>query len=300
MPDFMCLLPFHFMNSSILVEAWFAALSIEERRELIEWPPFVDTSSTHSLHISRIWSFADIPTDLWTRTASGSSGRKLPVLQLHPNIEHIYSLLQRAIRCDNIRVKWRVRYQTLLDAAAGTEHQLLLKRLILSLIFGDVRDVIGHRPPGTIMPYNITSTVDEVLCVPVCRLDFSISTLSGHSLPARGPFPRMPAQFIFEHVRSQMTAYRDVITRSNPDDGLRLAHDAMAEQALVWAREWIESTRDESCMDPAFFPPLERPAPHPPENVVVLFPAPRPGLAFSDDEEDAELPVSSSSSDDMH
>ena len=110
----------------------------------------------------------------------------------------------------------------------------------------------------------------------------------------------MPAQFIFEHVRSQMTAYRDVITRSNPDDGLRLAHDAMAEQATVWAREWIESTRDESCMDPAFFPPLDRPAPHPPENVDLLFPAPRPGLAFSDDEEDAELPVSSSSSDDMH
>ena len=305
MPDFVYLLPFHFMNSSILVEAWFAAPSIEERRNLIEWPPFVDTSSTYSLPISRIWSFAEIPADLWTRTASGAAGRKLPVLQLHPNIEHIYSLLQRAIQYDNIRVKWRVRYQTLLDAAATSTHRRIefpafQKRLILSLILGDVRDVIGYRPPGTIMPYNITSTVDEVLCVPVCRRDISISTLSGHSLPARGPFPRMPAQFIFERVRTQITAYRDVITRSPPDDGLRLAHDAMAEQATVWAREWIESTRDESCMDPAFFPLLDRPAPHPPENVDLLFPAPRPGLAFSDDEEDAELPVSSSSSDDMH
>jgi hypothetical protein len=74
----------------------------------------------------------------------------------------------------------------------------------------------------------------------------------------------------------------------------------MAEHAAIWAREWIESTRDVSCPDPAFFPSLELPALHAPEHIDTLFPARRSGLAFSDDEEDAALPASSSNSDDAY
>ena len=309
MPDFVYHLPFHFMNSSILVEAWFAAPSIRERRELIVWPPFVDSSSKHSLPISRVWSFEEIPQDLVTRTRSGA-GNRVPRLQLHPNLEHIFLLLQNAIRYDNIRVKWRVRYQLQLQAlqsampASRVSRIEFQRRLIFSLIFGDVRDVISHQPRGTVVPYNVTSTVEDVLCVPACRRNISISTLPGFSLPAKGPFPRMPAQSVFERVRSQITAYRDVIRHhrdtSPPDDGLRLAHDAMAEHAAIWAREWIESTRDVSCPDPAFFPSLELPALHAPEHIDTLFPARRSGLAFSDDEEDAALPASSSNSDDAY
>jgi hypothetical protein len=54
----------------------------------------------------------------------------------------------------------------------------------------------------------------------------------------------------------------------------------MAEQAAIWAREWIESTRDVSCPDPAFFPPLERPAPHLPDHIDTLFPARRSGQSW--------------------
>ena len=162
MPDFVYLLPFHFLNSSILVEAWFAAPSFRERRELIIWPSFVDTSSKYSLPISRVWSFEEIPQDLWTRTRSSGAGNKLPRLQLHPTFEHIFLLLKNAIRYDNIRVKWRVRYRLQLQSATTRDSRIeFQRRLLYSLIFGDVRDVIGHQPRGTIFPYNVTSTVED-------------------------------------------------------------------------------------------------------------------------------------------
>ena len=194
MPDFVYLVPFHFLNSSILVEAWFAAPTFRERRELIDWPTYVDTSSKHRLPISRVWNYEEMPPDLYRRTGSGN--RKTPRLQLHPNLELIYSLLKKAIRHGNIRIKWRVRYQLLLNQAAAKSLACRIetqRRLFLSLIFGDVRDLVNYHPPGTIRPYDITSTVEEVLCVPACRQNITISTIPGFSLPAIGPYPRLPS-----------------------------------------------------------------------------------------------------------
>jgi ribonuclease HI len=293
-PDFVYLLPFHFLNSSILVEAWFAAPSVRERRELIVWPPFIDTSSKYRLPIDRVWSYEELDQypDLWRVTRSGSSGRSR--LQLHPNLQYIYVLLKKAIQYDNIRVKWRVRYATLLQHASTNTARIDIKRrLCFSLIFGDTRDLVNYRPPGTVCAYNITSTVEEVLCVPVCRQNITTVTIPGFSLPARGPHPRLPAQLVFERVRAQIACYREAL--ASPDGCLRLAHSAMAEQATVWAREWIESTRDPACSDPAYFPTLERPATHPPDDVDMLFPAIQQGHAFFEDGEDA-VPSSGPSS----
>jgi len=294
MPDFVYLLPFHFLNSSILVEAWFAAPSVRERRELIVWPPFLDTSSKYRLPIDRVWSYEELDQypDLWRRARSGSAGRVR--LQLHPNLQYIYVLLKKAIRYDNIRVTWRVRYATLLQTAASKEARIDIKRrLCFSLIFGDTRDLVNYRPPGTVCAYNITSSVEEVLCVPVCRQNISTVMIPGFSLPARGPHPRLPAQLVYERVRAQIACYREAL--ASPDGNLRLAHDAMAEQASIWAREWIESTRDPACPDPAYFPALERPATHPPDDVDALFPALQLGRAFFEDGEDAVLSSGTSS-----
>jgi hypothetical protein len=298
MPDFVYLLPFHFLNSSIMVEAWFAAPSIRERRQLIVWPPFIDTSSKYSLPIDRVWSFEelDLYPDIWRRTRSGSAGRIR--LQLHPNLQYIYVLLKKAIRHDNIRIKWRQRYAILLQSAVTTQARIDMKRrLCFSLIFGDTRDLVNYRPPGTVFAYNVTSTVEEVSCVPVCRQNISTAMIPGFSLPARGPHPRLPAQSVFERVRAQIACYREAL--APPDGCLRLAHTAMAEQATIWAREWIESTRDPACPDPAYFPTLERPATHPPDDVDSLFPAlQRDRVLFEDGEDAALSPGTSSDSED--
>jgi hypothetical protein len=300
MPDFVYLVPFHFLNSSILVEAWFAAPTFRERRELIDWPTYVDTSSKHRLPISRVWSYEEMPPDLYRRTGSGN--RKTPRLQLHPNLELIYSLLKKAIRHGNIRIKWRVRYQVLLTQAAAKSLACRIetqRRLFLSLIFGDVRDLVNYHPPGTILPYDVTSTVEEVLCVPVCRQNITISTIPGFSLPAIGPYPRLPSHSFYERVRDQIAVYRGVLSASPPLNRISLANSAMAEHALIWARELIESTRDPACPDPAFFPSLEQPATHPPDDVDMLFPALERGRAmFEDDEDDgaADINIGTSSS----
>jgi hypothetical protein len=146
---------------------------------------------------------------------------------------------------------------------------------------------------GSAAPVCITSSVEEVLCVPVCRQNISTVMIPGFSLPARGPHPRLPAQLVYERVRAQIACYREAL--ASPDGNLRLAHDAMAEQASIWAREWIESTRDPACPDPAYFPALERPATHPPDDVDALFPALQHGRAFFEDGEDAVLSSGTSS-----
>jgi ribonuclease HI len=299
MPDFVYSLPFDFLNSSILVEAWFAAPSLRERRELITWPPFIDTSSKYNLPIDRVWSYEELGTraDLWRRTGSGNC--KTPRLQLHPNLQYIYVLLRQAIRHDNVRVKWRVRYSLILQKASSTSSKFeIRRRLLISLILGDTRDLLNYQPPGTVFPYNVTSTVEEVLCVPVCRQSISISTLPGFSLPPRGPHPRLPSQSVFERVRSQIASHR--ATLAAPGGCLHLATTAMAEQATIWAREWIESTRDSICPDPAYFPPLERPATHPPDDVDTLFPALQRDRPFFEDGEDAAPSPGSSSQNSEH
>jgi hypothetical protein len=282
-------LPFDFLNSSILVEAWFAAPSLRERRDLIQWPPFIDTSSKYHLPIDRVWSYEELGTraDLWRRTGSGNC--KTPRLQLHPNLQSIYVLLRQAIRHDNVRVKWRVRYSLLLQQASSISIKFdIQRRLLFSLILGDTRDLINYQPRGTVFPYNVTSTVDEILCVPVCRQNIIVSTIPGFSLPPRGPYPRLPSQSVFERVRSQIASHRAALAAAPP-------YTAMAEQAAIWAREWIGSTRDSSCPDHAYFPPLERPAMHPPDDVDTLFPALQRDRPFFEDGEDAALSSGSSS-----
>jgi hypothetical protein len=257
MPDFVYFLPFHFLNSSILVEAWFAAPSVRERRELIVWPPFIDPSSKCRLPVDRVWSYEELDQypDLWRVTLSGSSGSAGRFhLQLNPNLQCINVLLKKAIRYDNIRVTWRFRNATLLQTAATKQARIDVKRrFCFSLIFG------------------ITSYVEEVLCVPVCRQNIYTVFIPGFSLAARGPHPRLPTPLVYERVRDQIACYREALASS--DGSLRLAHDVMAEQASIWAREWIESTRDPACPDPAYFPALERPATPPPDDVDSLFPA---------------------------
>jgi hypothetical protein len=154
-------------------------------------------------------------------------------------------------------------------------------------MLGDTRDLINYQPRGTVFPYNVTSTVDEVLCVPVCRQAITVSTIPGFSLPPRGPYPRLPSLSVFERVRSQIACQRAALASSG--GCLSLANSAMAEQATIWAREWIESTRDPDYADPAYFPPLERPALHPLDDVDTLFPAFELGRPFFEDGEDAVL-----------
>jgi len=57
MPDYFYDLPFHFVNSTVLVRAWFAAPSFAERRNLINWPPSIDLSGEHPLAVDRLWDF---------------------------------------------------------------------------------------------------------------------------------------------------------------------------------------------------------------------------------------------------
>ena len=94
------------------------------------------------------------------------------------------------------------------------------------------------------------------------------------------------AHSFYERVRDQIAVYRGVLSASPPPNCISLANSAMAEHALIWARELIESTRDPACPDPAFFPSLEQPATHPPDDVDVLFPAFERGRAMFEDDED--------------
>jgi hypothetical protein len=296
MPHYFNLLPFHYMNSSALVEAWFAAPTIADRRRLIDWPSHLDSSSVHRFPADRIWSFDEIPELFYRRTGFNGNGKTMtPRLQLHPNIQFIYDLIQKAINHDNIRIKWRVRFQVLISRAnSKSTKQELNRRLRLSLIFGDVRDVHDYHRPGTIRPYSITSTVEEVLCVPVGSRDIVISNVPGHSLPVRGYAPHPPHINCFDGVRSQVVAYRSAMDTAPPltppDACLLLAHTAMAEAATTWARALIDATRDPACPDPSHFPALDQPATSVSDDLDEYFPLARPVACVSEDEDANDAP----------
>ena len=293
MPSYFNLLPFHYVNSSALVEAWFAAPTVAQRRSLIDWPDTLDASSLHRFPITKIWSFDEIPEEFYRRTGGGV--KHIPRLQLHPSIQFIYDLIKKARLHENIRITWRVRFKLLLDNATSTlAKQCTRRRLILSLIFGDTRDVHNHHPPGTVRPYSITATVADITCVPVGLRDITVSHLPGHSLPVVGGDAHPPRIDCFDGVRVQVAAYRAARDTAppltTPDDLLRLAHTAMAESATVWARLIIAATRDPDCPDPSHFPTLEQPATSVSDDLDAYFPLARPVVYFSDDEDAPDAP----------
>jgi hypothetical protein len=301
MPEYFYSLPFHYVNSSVLVEAWFAAPSLAERRNLINWPSSIDLDGKHRLPVDRVWDFYEIPERLFKRVRVVGSSNKLPRLKLHPSIELIYVLIKRAILHDNIRVKWKVRHSSDLQMATSlAASQQIKRRLYLSLIVGDIHEIRNYRPPGTVLAYTHSPALEDVLCVPVCYQQRVVSHISGHSLPVRGPVPHPPRFFFFDRVRSMLAAFREIAgvrdLDAAPELGLRLAHTAMAEAATVWARELIDSTRDPAC--PAgFFPQLDRPAIAAADDADAHFPVARPAAAFSEDE-DAPVEAPPSPSDD--
>ena len=122
-----------------------------------------------------------------------------------------------------------------------------------------------------------------------------VATLKGHSRWVRTVafHPTAP-----ERVRSQIAFQRAALASLGGSPSL--ANSAMAEQATIWAREWIESTRDPDCPDPAYFPLLERPAIHHPDDVDTLFPAFQRGRPFFEDGEDAVLSSGYSSQNSEH
>jgi hypothetical protein len=314
MPDFFYSLPFHYLHSSVLAEAWFAAPSVSHRRRLIRWPSHMDAAGAYPCPITKLWEAKDIPETLYKPTRVGS-GPKTPRTALHPQLEFIYDLLKSAILSDNIRVKWRSCYSDRLEQATAKLTQgaklpqgaLHLKRqLYLSLIFGDVRDVPNYKPPESFFgyKYNFISTVDSVECIPLCYQPRVVSHIPGYSLPVRGPSPHPPRLSFYENVQAQIAAFQRGIA-SPPDPSLRLSHsdsgdrplsgndesDAsliraftpMVEAATDWARALIHLTRDPQCPDSTFFPPLEQPATAPSDDSDVHLPADRRHLILEDD-----------------
>ena len=289
MPVYFHFLPFHYMNSSVLVEAWFAAPSLAERRSLIFWPPSIDCDGVYPLRIDRLWDFYQIPEPLFKVTGGGSS--KKPCLQLHPSIQLIYDLLKQAILNDNVRVAWRARHNLDLQVAALKQAQQIKRRLYLSLIVGDLHEIRNYRPPGAVTSYTHSPAFESILCVPVCYQQRAISSIPGHSLPVRGPGPHPPRSFIYDRVHSMVAAFKGTTGVQDLDAApellLRVAHTAMAEAATVWARELIENTRDPAC--PAeYFPQLDRPAIAAPDDADDQFPVARPVAYFSEDEDNAD------------
>jgi hypothetical protein len=174
--------------------------------------------------------------------------------------------------------------------------------------------------------YNFTSTVQDVLCIPICHQNIRVAHIPGLSLPVRGPNPHSPRRSFFLGVQSQIADYRmafrladsppdlepsarhtamtDAATAAAntseaataaadaPDAATVAAVQAMVSSATTWARELIDSTRDPRGPDCHTFPTLDRPPPVPPVDVDGL--PPRSDLLPSDDDEDdAELPRSS-------
>ena len=327
-PAFFYDLPFHYfhLDSSVLVEAWFAAPTVAERRNLIEWPNYADAAGTIRCPIWKLFDFEAIPKALYTRPGSGNTkGSRFP---LHPQFEMLYNLLKNAINRGNIRVTWRPRFQILLDGAVPKtqKSQILRRQLILSLILGDVHDFPGYAPRDAVCAYNFTSTVQDVLCIPICHQNIRVAHIPGLSLPVRGQIPHTPRRSFYLGVQSQIADYRMAfrLAASPPDLEPSARHTAMADaataaantseaataaadapdaataaavQAMVfsattWARELIDSTRDPRGPDCLTFPTLDRPPPVPPVEVDGL--PPRSDLLPSDDDEDvSELPCSS-------
>ncbi len=291
MPEYFYSLPFHFVNSSVLVGAWFAAPSLAERRNLINWPPSIDLSGEYPLPVDRVWDFYEIPERLYKRV-SGEGSRKQPRLKLHPSIEFIYVLIRQAIKHDNVRVTWRARYRSDLQMASSLLDLLQIKRrLCISLIVGDLREIRNYRPPGSVAAYTHLPAFETVQFVPVCYQQRSISHISGYSLPVRGPCPHPPGSYIFDRVNSMVTAFREIAgvrdLDAAPELSLRLAHTAMADAATVWARELIDDTRDPACPHD-YFPPLDRPATAVADDADAHVPIARPAAYFSEDEDDAD------------
>ena len=302
MPSFFHELPFHYVNSSPLVEAWFAAPTAAERRGLIAWPSHADVAKTIRCPTWKLFTFEELPSAIYKRT--GSSSDRNPRAPLHPQIELIYNLLSAAIEHGNIRISWRVRYQLLLDNAPNVTAQTeLRRRLIFSLIFGDVREVPNYSPPDALLghSYTFTPTLLDVSCIPVCYQSHRISTLPGFSLPIRGPTPHPPRRSFFLGVQSQIETYKHAYLLADsrtPDlePGPRstamahaataAANKAMAEHAETWARELIESTRDPRGPARDVFPTLARPATVSSEDADTLFPLSRPEFHLSDTDDD--------------
>jgi hypothetical protein len=314
MPPFFYLLPFHYMNSSSLVEAWFAAPTALERRRLIDWPPSADANGAYPCPIWKLFHFEDIPKSLYTRPGSGSS--KGSRTALHPQIDFIYRLLKAAILNGNIRVTWRGRFRALLQDSSDSTSLLLRRQLILSLILGDVRDVDNYSPPSAIFrhSYTFTSTVENVVCVPLFYQEHHAHHIPGYSLPVLGPTPHPPRLSFYLGVKSQIDDHRQafslaysppdlepdprhtamtaaataVATQSAADTATAAALKAMANSAETWARELIDSTREPSAPRCNEFPTLACPALCSPDIDDLAFLS-RPISCFSDDETDAPL-----------
>jgi hypothetical protein len=326
-PDFFYSLPFHYYNSSVLVEAWFAAPSTAERRRLIDWPPFADADGKFSCPIWKLFAFEEIPKALYTRPGSGD--KKGSRSSLHPHIDMLYEILKKAVRCGHIRIKWRPRFQLLLTTATESTALLLRRQLLLSLILGDVRDVPDYKPRDAVFghSYLFTSTVMEVSCVPICFQNIVVSHVPGLSLPARGPRPHPPRFSFYLGVKQQIDDYNQALllasVTSDPDSPVcstamsraatALAHsppdadgachdttappapsivsnraiEAMILSATTWARELIDSSRDPSGPDCHTFPTLELP-PLVPSLDAPDLPA-RSAQCLSDDDDDPAL-----------
>ncbi len=105
----------------------------------------------------------------------------------------IYRLLKRAVLSGHVRITWRPRFKLLVDDATETKSKstacVIRRQLLLSLIFGDVRDVPAYKPLDAPFgyAYDFTSTVLEVLCIPKCFQNIRVSHIPGYSLPVRGP-----------------------------------------------------------------------------------------------------------------
>ena len=314
-PAFFYDLPFHycFLDSSVLVEAWFAAPTVAARRSLIDWPKHADAAGTIPCPVWKLFEFENIPKALYTRPGSGSDKGSRSLL--HPQIALIFDLLKTALMRGHIRITWRVRFRTLLESATPSSALLLRRQLILSLILGDVVDFPNYKPRDSLFghTYDFTSTVQDVLCVPICYQNISVRHVPGLSLPVRGPTPHAPRRSFYLGVASQIADYRMALQLAPtdlepcarhtamaaaatatavqsdaanvapipPDAPTVAAIQAMVHSATEWARELISSTRS-SCLS---FPVLDRPPTNPLVDVDGL--PPRPDLCFSDDDENA-------------
>jgi hypothetical protein len=328
-PDFFYELPFHYFNlsSSPLAEAWFAAETVADRRNLIEWPKFADADGSFPCPIWKLIEFDEIPKALYDRPGKGYL--KGVRSSLHPQIQLIYDVLKHAILRGHIRVTWRVRFRTLLDAHPPESQRasIIRRQLLLSLILGDVRDCPGYKPRDSVFgySYDFTSTAQDVMCIPVCHQNISVRHVPGFSLPVRGPAPHPPRRSFYLGVNSQISDYRmalrlaapppdleplarhtamsdaatvaanssDAATAaaSAPDAATAAAIKAMVASATSWARQLIDSTRLPGDPDCSAFPTLDRPPLVPFADVEAL--PSRSDFCFSDDENDTGVQSSS-------
>jgi hypothetical protein len=166
-PDFFYSLPFHYYTTSALVEAWFAAPSVTLRRQLINWPPFADAARTIACPVWKLFDFEQIPKALYTRPGTRTGSKKDSRASLHPRFDMIYRLLKRAVLSGHVRITWRPRFKLLVDKATESKSKstacVIRRQLLLSLIFGDVRDVPAYKPLDAPFgyAYDFTSTVQE-------------------------------------------------------------------------------------------------------------------------------------------